>query len=140
MTSGRTFVRAHGWFLAVLGTLLLARAVNGHLHGTGMFAFLAQNDVAAIGFVEAYGLVAIAGAAIALGSTSPRRRPLHLVAAALHAFLAAINLCHWRFYAALNMGAAGYASTAMHVVLTTVELFYAARASHPDASLTTNRQ
>jgi hypothetical protein len=131
MTSGRSILRAHGWFLAILGTLLFSRTIIGHVHGTGMFAFLADNDVAAIGFTEAYALIAFAGAALALGADSPRRRALHLLAAALHAFLTAINLNSWRFYSELNLGAVGYASTAMHVVLATVELICAARAPGP---------
>jgi hypothetical protein len=122
---GRAFLRAHGVFLSALGSALLVRTVTGRLSGTGPFAFLADDAVAAIGFHEAYGLVALAGAALALGASSPQRRALHGVAAALHAFLTTINLAHWRFYALLGMVTEGYVATAMHVVLAGVEIAYA---------------
>lgn len=135
MISGRTILRAHGGLLAVLGAALLVRTVMGRLFGTGMFAFLSENHLAAIGFAEAYGLVALAGAALALGAALPHRRPLHLLAAGLHVFLTTINLTHWQFYAQLGMVAAGYVSTAMHVALATVELVYAARSPGPSIPL-----
>lgn len=138
MISGTTLLRVHGGFLGVLGTVLLVRTVTGRLQGTGPFAFLAEDPLAAIGFHEAYGLVALGGLALALGATSPRRRPLHAVAAALHLFLFCINLTHWRFYAQLGMVTAGYLSTAMHVVLAAIEGAFALR--RPQAELGASTQ
>lgn len=129
MIWGRSILRAHGSILAVLGAMLFGRTLVGRFQGTGMFSFLASNHVAAIGFAEAYGLIALTGVALVLGAGLPRPRALHILAAGIHAFLTAINLSNWRFYAVLGMQGAGYGSTAMHVVLATVELACAVMSS-----------
>lgn len=134
MNAGRSVLAAHGLFLFLLGSALVTRTVVGRLTASGAFAFLADNPVAAVGFHEAYGIVALMGVAIALGALSSRKpRPFHLLAAALHGFLLAINLAHWRLYAVLDMVTAGYLSTAMHVLLTIIELTLAAWARPPGA-------
>lgn len=126
MISGRALLRWHGGLLAVLGSTLLVRTLAGRLRGVGPFGFLADSPVAAVGFHEAYGLVALAGLALAFGADARRRSRLHLVAAALHGFLFTINVTHFRLYAPLGMVTEGVLSTAMHVALAAVELAFAA--------------
>ena len=87
-----------------------------------MFAFLQQNAVAAIGFHEAYALIAFIGVAIAIGAGSNQLRPWQLLAATVHLFLFTVNLMHWNFYTELNMLVAGYASTIAHPILAATEL------------------
>ena len=122
MTPAAKFLRGHGLLLAGLGSLLFTATLVGRLGGGGMFAFLQQNTVAAIGFHEAYALIAFIGVAIAIGAGSNQLRPWQLLAATVHLFLLTINLTHWNFYAELNMVAAGYASSIAHLILAAAEL------------------
>lgn len=120
MTRAQRVLRGHGVFLAGLGTVLFTSTLVGRLTGRGMFGFLQGDAVAAIGLHEAYGLVAMLGVALVLGAAQ-RRAAWHVLAASVHLFLAVINVVHWDFYARLQMQTAGFASTALHVVLIAVE-------------------
>lgn len=130
MTTPARFLRGHGLFLAMLGLVLFAATLVGRQKGIGMFRFLQQNTVAAIGFHEAYALIALLGLAISMGAAAAKLAPWHLLAAVVHVFLTTINVIHWSFYAELGMVAAGYASTAAHIVLAGAELWFFARSPH----------
>lgn len=133
MITPARFLRAHGRLLTALGSVLFVATLLGRHKGVGMFAFLQHDTVAAIGFHEAYALIAFLGLAIALGAAADKLAPWHLLAAAVHIFLTLINLTHWSFYAELHMAAAGYSSTAAHVFLALAELWFFARSPRATA-------
>jgi len=81
---------------------------------------LSATPQAAIGFIEAHGLAAILGAL--LWRAAPARA-WHLTAAAVHALLGGANIAFWRFFAAADMVAVGWATTLMHSLFVLLQLY-----------------
>ncbi|HMV41529.1 MAG TPA: hypothetical protein PK079_05140 [Leptospiraceae bacterium] len=125
MITGQRILRFHGILLCITGSLLYMATIVGKLYNLGMFAFLAGNPVASIGFQEAYALISILGVSIYLGSNLNDRFHLHILAAFIHVFLIYINISHWSFYTKLNIQIAGYISTSAHFLLMTLESYFA---------------
>ena len=118
---GKRFLFYHGLGFALLGSLMSLIAYEGYQVGAGRFHFLRGNDVGAVGFFEAYGLAAIIGLIVLVGSREKENKVFHLIAAIPHFFLFLINIRFWHLYETLNLVVAGYVSTAMHLILSLSE-------------------
>jgi hypothetical protein len=117
----RRVLLIHGGFLTALGALMCCAAVLGSRTGAGPFGFLQNNRVAAIGFIEAYGLAGLIGLGLILGAgTSPSWR-WHTLGALVHGLLFMINISFWDLYAPMGLVFAGWASTIAHGLLIVLE-------------------
>ena len=115
-------LKAHGLIFSVLGFILFLGTLVGRLKGVGMFSFLKENPVAAIGFHEAYVLIGFLGFACFLTSNCRNLLPWQCLILIIHLFLIVVNISHWSFYSELNMVEAGYISTCMHVLFSSIEM------------------
>ena len=111
----------HGNFLCLLGFLTLTVALVGRIGSIGPFASFSENELSAVGFIEAYGLAAFLGIALVLASREPVRRAWSIFAGSIHFFLMLVNLNFWHLYAPLGLSVAGILATTLHVAFFTVE-------------------
>ena len=81
----RRLLGCHGWLLLTVGTIAVSAACWGQVAGSGPFAYLHANRVAAVGFIEAYGLAALLGIGLRLAATADHLRRWHILAALIHA-------------------------------------------------------
>ena len=76
----------------------------------------------AIGYLAAHGLALIIG--VLLWRAAPLRS-WHLAAVAVYVLLGTVNLIFWEYFAAVDMMAAGYITTALHWLFVVLQLFAA---------------
>ena len=117
----RRLLGCHGWLLLTVGTIAVSAACWGQVAGSGPFAYLHANRVAAVGFIEAYGLAALLGIGLRLAATADHLRRWHILAALVHAGLFTVNLAFWDLYAHLGLVPAGWIATASHALLALLE-------------------
>jgi phosphoglycerol transferase MdoB-like AlkP superfamily enzyme len=120
---------SNGWVLITVGTISMTAASLGHVTSGGPFGFLHANRVAAVGFIEAYGLAALVGLGLRLAATADHLRRWHILAALIHTGLFTVNLTFWDLYAHLGLVPAGWIATASHAVLALLESTAAIRAN-----------
>lgn len=126
-TTMRTAIlRADAVYLLVAAAGGFSADILGAFYGRGPVApVLAAAPHAAIGFVEAHGLAFIIGVLLWRAETS---RAWHFTAAAVHVLLGTANLVFWQMFAAHDMLAVGYVTTALHWLFVALQLA-AARAA-----------
>lgn len=129
MPQSRKFLLLHGIILCTLGSVALLKSITGLKFSLGAFAFLSQNEVAAVGFIEAYGLAAMLGLALIVAAKFYYGHFWHFYGALIHIFLFCINLLFWHLYAPLGLVVVGRIATSMHFVLSAIELYYFATRS-----------
>jgi hypothetical protein len=116
----KTILRANAAFLLVAGSGGLAADLLGAFAGIGpQSLLLAQAPHAAIGAVEAHGLAIIFG--VLLWRAEPARL-WHFTAVAIHALLGTANLLFWSSFAAADMLAVGFITTALHGLFAALQL------------------
>ena len=107
----------HGCFLMMLGCVVFLHALVGYQYSLGRFQFLSSNPIAAVGFLEAYGLAALIGLSLIFGSRAIPVRPWHLLGALTHLFLFGINVSFWDLYEPLGLSTVGWVATSAHVAI-----------------------
>ena len=115
-------LRFHGIFLICLGGIAFANSLLGFQFSIGPFSFLSQNELAAVGFIEAYGLACILGFFLFLAGAKSYHFAWHLVAALIHLFLLAVNISFWHLYEPLGLQLPGILATGIHFLLVVLEL------------------
>jgi hypothetical protein len=117
----RHVLRADAFCLGLAAAAALHADVIGVAFGLGpQGPFLSATPQAAIGFIEAHGLALIL--AVLLWRAAPARS-WYLTAGAVHALLGGANLVFWPYFAAADMVAVGYATTALHGMFVLLQLY-----------------
>jgi hypothetical protein len=100
--------------------LAITGEIMGYFFGIGFMAEQFRSPYT-IGEFEAHGLACIGGIymmrAASMATSVERRRGAHLLGIAVHVLLGGSNLTFWPSYQARHLVAAGYISTAIHIVL-----------------------
>jgi hypothetical protein len=121
MNSRRLVLRANAVYLGVasVGGLLMWD-VPAIFSGTGAEArLLGPAPYAGLGFLEAHGLALILS--VLLWRATPSRS-WHVVAALAEMLLASANLLFWEIFSVAGVMAAGYGSTALHLLFAGLNL------------------
>ncbi|MBX9765797.1 MAG: hypothetical protein K2X47_00880 [Bdellovibrionales bacterium] len=117
----KKILKLHGFLLMGLGGLTCVNSVIGFHFSKGPFQFLGTNEVAAVGFIEAYGLAFLLGASLTTAAAKSARSLWHMIAAIAHLFLFIVNIRFWHLYEPLNLQPAGFIATGLHLVLIVIE-------------------
>jgi hypothetical protein len=125
---GRPVLRLDGTLLALAGLLALIADLAGAFLGRGPFMALFGQPLA-IAAAEAHGLALLLGLLLVRAAGRPDHWFWHVVALAVHTFLAACNLLFWDSYIVQEIVAAGVITTLLHVLLAGLQLVCLARAS-----------
>ena len=117
----KKILKLHGFLLTGLGGITCLNSIVGFRFTKGPFLFLGTNEVAAVGFIEAYGLACLLGVSLIIAATKSYHRSWHFVAAVIHLFLFIVNIRFWHLYEPLNLQPAGLIATALHLCLVILE-------------------
>jgi hypothetical protein len=120
--SHRKILKFHGFFLTGLGGMACVNSIVGFNFSKGPFQFLGANEVAAVGFIEAYGLACLLGFGLMIAAKKSYHYSWHLMGAAIHLFLFLVNVSFWHLYEPLNLKMAGLIATAFHFCLIILEV------------------
>lgn len=113
----KKILKLHGFLLTVLGGIACLNSIVGFFFAKGPFLFLGTNEVAAVGFIEAYGLACLLGLSLFIAATKSYHYSWHSIAAVVHLFLFVVNIGFWHLYEPLKLQPAGLIATALHLCL-----------------------
>ena len=117
----KNILRIHGTFLVIVGIAMTVMVTVGRKQGIGIFKFLQENQLASIGFFEAFLLVSDLGLFLLNASTQENVRKYNLLAALIHVVLASTNIIFWKFYEMVDGVIPGTIATIAHFALIAVE-------------------
>ena len=117
----KKFLKIHGFLLTGLGGLTCVNSLIGFHLSKGPFQFLGSNEIAAVGFIEAYGLAFLLGVSLTIAAAKSYHYLWHMIAAIAHLFLFLVNIRFWHLYEPLNLQPAGAIATVLHFCLIILE-------------------
>ncbi len=117
----KKILKFHGFLLTGLGGMTCLNSILGFQFSNGPFSFLGTNEVAAVAFVEAYGLACLLGISLILAATKSYHYLWHLIASVIHLFLFIVNIRFWHLYETLNLQPAGLIATTLHFCIIILE-------------------
>ena len=117
----KKILKVHGTLLVIVGIAMAVLVTAGRLQGIGIFKFLHENQLASIGFFEAFLLASVLGLFLLHASTKEYVRKWNLLAALIHVVLACTNIIFWNFYETIYGVIPGAIATLAHFVFITVE-------------------
>lgn len=117
----KKILKFHGFLLVGFGGVACLNSIVGSRFTKGPFLFLGTNEVAAVGFIEAYGLACLLGISLILAATKSYHSSWHLIPTVIHLFLFIVNIRFWHLYEPLNLQPAGLIATALHFCLIILE-------------------
>ena len=117
----KKILRIHGTLLVIVGIVMTVMITVGRLQGIGIFKFLHENQLASIGFFEAFLLASVLGLFLLHASTKENVRKWNLLAALIHVVLACTNIIFWNFYEMVDGVIPGTIATIAHFVFIAVE-------------------
>jgi hypothetical protein len=123
----KRFLKMHGSVLLAAGIFGAATTIAGAHYSWGPFDFLNINQVASIGFFEAYLLASGCGIFLLVGSLQENSQKWNRMGALVHLPLLITNITHWEFYGQFGLEAVGIISTTAHVALICIESFFGFR-------------
>jgi len=115
-------LRIHGTLAIAMGVVLAALSTIGMWSGRGPLGLLQEQPFAHVGLVQAYGLAAVVGIALWLGSRQADPRPWNRIGALAHLAILPAYWLHWDLLGAIAPeGAALRRGVVLHVALVLVE-------------------
>lgn len=117
----KKILKIHGTLLFIVGLVMTVLVTIGRLQGVGIFKFLNENQLASIGFFEAFLLASVLGLFLRSASTLDNVRKFNLLAALIHLVLAFTNIIHWNFYETVDGVLPGTIATIAHFIFVSIE-------------------
>jgi hypothetical protein len=117
----KRILKIHGTLLVLVGLVMTVLVTIGRLKGFGIFKFLQENQLASIGFFEAFLLAAVLGLFLRHASTLENVKKFNLLAALIHVVLATANIIYWDFYKMVDGEIPGTIATIGHFIFISVE-------------------
>lgn len=117
----KKILKVNGTFLFVAGTVMTVFVLLGRYRSIGVFKILHENEIASIGFFEAFLLAAISGLFLRHAASRENVSKFNLLAALVHAALAFTNILNWNFYEVVDGVIPGTIATIIHFVFIGLE-------------------
>ena len=114
-------LKIHGAALCAVGLIFVGLITLGRICGWGIFRFLKENQIASIGFFEAFLLASVLGLFLLSSSTLEKTKNWNYLAATIHLVLAVTNIIFWNFYEVVDGEIPGTIATIFHFVMIGVE-------------------
>ena len=115
MTSKKLLI-INGWFLVIMGVLLVLMTLVGRFAGNGMFAILQERSIGAIGMFEGFTLAGLFGVVfLRVAKSIEELKFWNLPAGGIHLTLGTANVIFWSdTFVAVGAEVPGTAVTSVH--------------------------